>query len=196
MFNLILFGPPGAGKGTQSVSIANKYQLKHISTGEILREEVRHGTPIGRKVAEFMNNGKLVQDDVLIILLTKVVEENRYLNGFVFDGFPRTIVQAEAFDKMLAEQGTKVSLVLSLEVNEDELVQRLVKRAEEQGRIDDRPEVIRDRLETYRRKTSPLLQYFDKQGKLQSIYGIGTVSDIFEKLCGRIDNHLKINGRI
>jgi adenylate kinase len=147
-------------------------------------------TPIGRKAAEFMNNGKLVPDDVLIALLTKVVEENRYLNGFVFDGFPRTIIQAEAFDKMLAEQGIDVSLVLSLEVNEDELVQRLVKRAEEQGRTDDRPDVIRERLETYRRKTSPLLQYFDKQGKLHSVYGIGTVSDILEKLCEHIDNHL------
>lgn len=190
MFNLILFGPPGAGKGTQSVSIATRYQLKHISTGEILREEVRHGTPIGRKAAEYMNNGKLVPDDVLIALLTRVVEENRYLNGFVFDGFPRTIIQAEAFDKMLAEQGIEVSLVLSLEVNEDELVQRLVKRAEEQGRTDDRPEVIRHRLETYHRKTSPLLQYFEKQGKLHSIYGIGTVTDIFEELCELIDNHL------
>jgi len=190
MFNLILFGPPGAGKGTQSVSIATRYQLKHISTGDILREEVRLMTPIGRKAAEFMNNGKLVPDDVLIALLTKVVEENRYLNGFVFDGFPRTIVQAEAFDKMLAEQGISVSLVLSLEVNEDELVQRMVKRAIEQGRTDDRPDVVRERLETYRRKTSPLLEYFDNQGKLHAIYGIGSVSDILEKLCEQIDNHL------
>jgi adenylate kinase len=190
MFNLILFGPPGAGKGTQSVNVASKYQLKHISTGEILREEVRLNTPIGREVDEYLNNGKLVPDEILIVLIRKFIEENRYQNGFVMDGFPRTLVQAEALDKMFADQGTEVSLVISLEVNEEELVQRLSGRAEEQGRSDDRPAVIRDRLETYRLKTSPLLKYFEKQGKLHAIYGIGSVNEIFDKLCVLIDQHL------
>jgi adenylate kinase len=190
MFNLILFGPPGAGKGTQSANVANKYQLKHISTGEILRDEVKHNTPIGREVDEYLNNGKLVPDDILITLIDKFVEENRYLNGFVMDGFPRTLVQAEALDKMFEKQGISVSLVISLEVNEEELVQRLCGRAEEQGRSDDKPEVVRDRLETYRQKTSPLLKHFEAQDKVHAINGIGEVNEIFKKLCTLIDQHL------
>ncbi len=177
-----MFGPPGAGKGTQSLRIAQRFQLKHISTGDILREEVRRESLCGKLARDYMDKGMLVPDEILVNILRKVVDENRYVNGFVFDGFPRTLFQAEELDLMLAKEKLMINLVLELEVNEDELVNRLVKRAEDQGRSDDKPEVIRKRLETYHNQTEPLLHYFKNQGKLVTIHGVGTIDHISEML--------------
>lgn len=188
MFNLVMFGPPGAGKGTQSLKLAQVFQLKHISTGDILREEVRRDSLCGKKAKEYMDKGMLVPDEVLINILKKVIDENRYVNGFVFDGFPRTLFQATELDIILAKEKLEVSMVLSLEVDEDELVARLAKRAIDQGRTDDKPEVIRKRLETYHETTEPLLNYFKAQGKMVGVKGVGTVDDITRKLVDAITN--------
>ncbi|MCX6270251.1 MAG: adenylate kinase [Bacteroidetes bacterium] len=187
MVNLIIFGPPGAGKGTQSVRIAQKYQLKHISTGEILREEVRIESKCGRVAKVYMDEGKLVPDEVLINILRRVIDENRYVNGFIFDGFPRTLVQAEELDKMLHHEDLSISLVLSLIVDHEELIERLYKRALQEGRADDKARVIHQRLETYNKMTAPLLDYFEAQGKLATVPGIGTIDDIFQSLYSNID---------
>ncbi len=187
MFNIVIFGPPGAGKGTQSFRIATRYQLKHISTGEILREEIRKGSNLGVSAAQYMERGELVPDEMLIEILRRLIEENRYINGFVFDGYPRTLIQAEVLDEVMVKEGICINLVLSLEVNEEELVARLSKRAEDQFRSDDRPEVIHQRLITYHKQTAPLLDYFKKQGKLVSVMGIGSIDDISEKLYNEID---------
>ncbi|MHC1706188.1 MAG: adenylate kinase [Bacteroidales bacterium] len=188
MFNLVMFGPPGAGKGTQSLRLAQVFQLKHISTGDILREEVRRESLCGKKAKEYMDKGMLVPDEVLINILKKVIDENRYVNGFVFDGFPRTLFQATELDIILAKEKLEVSMVLSLVVDEEELVTRLAKRAVDQGRTDDKPEVIRKRLETYHETTEPLLKYFMEQGKMVAIKGVGTVDEITKSLVDAITN--------
>ena len=148
MFNLILFGPPGAGKGTQAIKISEKYGWIHVSTGDILRAEVNQGTPLGKKVKAVMEAGALVSDELLIEIMESVFRKNSTAGGFVLDGFPRTLNQAKELDKMLIKLGTKVSLVLSLDVDEEELVKRLLKRAQEQGRKDDTEEVIKNRLDS------------------------------------------------
>lgn len=188
MFNLVMFGPPGAGKGTQSLKLAQIFQLKHISTGDILREEVRRESLCGKKAKEYMDKGMLVPDDVLINILRKVIDENRYVNGFVFDGFPRTLFQATELDIILAKEKLEVSMVLSLIVDENELVARLAKRASEQGRTDDKPDVIRKRLELYHNMTEPLLKYFTGQGKVMTIKGVGSIEEITKSLCVAIEN--------
>ena len=189
MLNILIFGPPGAGKGTQSLKISEKYNLKHISTGDILREEIRKNTALGRDAKSYMDKGHLVPDQLLIGILKCVIDSSMHVDGFVFDGFPRTLIQAEAFDKMMEESGQQIKMVLSLEVDQDEIVQRLVKRAAEQGRTDDTPEVVRNRQETYKRQTFPLLDYYEKQGKLVSLQGIGEIEDIFGNITKTIESH-------
>lgn len=186
MFNLILFGPPGAGKGTQAIKIAKKFGWKHVSTGDILRYEVTQGTTLGLKVKTVMEAGHLVSDELLIEIMESVFRKNNTIKGFVLDGFPRTLNQARELDKMLEKLGQKVTLVLALEVNEDELAKRLLKRAGDQGRQDDTEEVIKNRLVQYHKHTKPLIDYYRGQNLFKEVFGEGTIEEIFEKLCSVI----------
>jgi adenylate kinase len=191
MFNLILFGPPGAGKGTQAIKIAEKYGWKHVSTGDILRAEVKQGTPLGLKVKAVMEAGTLVSDELLIEIMESVFKKHPDSGGFVLDGFPRTLKQAKELDQMLSRLGTNVSLVLSLDVNEEELVKRLLKRAQEQGRKDDTEEVIKNRLVQYHQHTKPLIDYYREKKSLKNVMGVGSIDDIFEELCRSIPEQKK-----
>jgi len=186
MFNLILFGPPGAGKGTQAIKIAEKYGWVHVSTGDILRLEVSQGTPLGLKVKAVMETGILVSDELLIEIMESVFRKNNTAGGFVLDGFPRTLNQAKELDRMLVKLGTKVSLVLSLDVDEEELVKRLLKRTQEQGRKDDTEEVIQNRLVQYHQHTKPLIEYYEEKKLLKNVRGVGSIEDIFATLCKSI----------
>ena len=187
MFNLILFGPPGSGKGTQSVHIAEKYRLVHISTGDILRKEVRNKTNLGLKVQSIMERGELVPDVLLIDILREEIHRHTGPAGYIFDGFPRTVLQANELDKLLKEDNTAISLVLALDVNEEEVIKRLLKRAVEEGRKDDTEEVIRNRMNVYRTQTQPLIDHYKKQGKFKSVTGVGSINDIFKNICMVID---------
>jgi adenylate kinase len=187
MFNLILFGPPGAGKGTQAVKIAEKFGWKHVSTGDILRAEVSKGTPLGLKVKAVMEAGHLVSDELLIEIMESLFVNNPGAGGFVLDGFPRTLNQAQELDRMLDKHSRKVSQVLALEVNEDELVARLLKRAREQGRKDDTEEVIKNRLVQYHHHTAPLIGYYKEKKLYMDVHGVGSVEDIFNQLCSVIN---------
>lgn len=182
MYNLILFGPPGAGKGTQAVKIAETKGWKHVSTGDILRAEVSQGTPLGLKVKAVMDAGHLVSDDLLIEIMESVYTKNSASPGFVLDGFPRTHKQAVELDAMLAKLGHSVTKVLALEVDEEELVKRLLKRAIDQGRLDDTEEVIKNRLVQYHHHTKPLIDYYKTKGLYEEVYGVGTIEDIFGQL--------------
>ena len=186
MFNLILFGPPGAGKGTQAIKIAEKFGWKHVSTGDILRAEVSQGTPLGLKVKAVMEAGHLVSDELLIEIMESVFVNNPAVKGFVLDGFPRTLNQAHELDKMLLKHGQEVTLVLALEVDEKELVTRLLKRAQDQGRKDDTEEVIKNRLVQYHHHTKPLIEYYVGKNLYKEVYGVGTIEDIFGQLCSVI----------
>jgi adenylate kinase len=187
MFNLILFGPPGAGKGTQAIKIAEKFGWKHVSTGDILRSEVSQGTPLGLKVKAVMEAGHLVSDELLIEIMESVFTSNNTVKGFVLDGFPRTEKQARELDQMLSRLGHAVSLVLSLDVNGDELVKRLLKRAQEQGRKDDTEEVIKNRLVQYHHHTKPLIDYYKQKNLYKEVFGEGSIEQIFEQLCSAIN---------
>jgi adenylate kinase len=187
MFNLVLFGPPGSGKGTQSLRIAEKYSLVHISTGDIFRREIRNQTTLGLKVQGIIEKGELVPDDLLVDILRSALQQAGNPAGFVFDGFPRTIRQAEDLDRLLGETGQKVSLVLALDVDEEEIVTRLLKRAQAEGRKDDTEEVIRNRMKVYHNQTHPLMDYYRHQGKFQSVHGVGSIDDIFESICRAIE---------
>lgn len=186
MFNLILFGPPGAGKGTQAVKIAEKFNWKHISTGDILRSEVSNGTPLGLKVKSVMESGLLVSDELLIEIMESVFLNHKESAGFVLDGFPRTLNQAKELDKMLLKHGHKVNMVLALEVDEEELVARLLNRAIEQGRKDDTEDVIKNRLVQYHHHTKPLIDYYVEKDLYVEVHGMGTIEDIFTQLCSVI----------
>jgi adenylate kinase len=188
MFNLILFGPPGAGKGTQAIRIADKNNWVHVSTGDILREEVSQGSPLGLKVKTVMEAGRLVSDELLIEIMESVFRKHSDTKGFVLDGFPRTLNQAQELDKMLQKSGHPVSLVVALEVNEEVLVKRLLKRAMEQGRKDDTEEVIKNRLIQYHAHTKPLIDYYKEKKLFQEVHGVGTMDEIFLSICKVIDN--------
>jgi adenylate kinase len=186
MFNLILFGPPGAGKGTQALRIAEKNRWVHVSTGDILRAEVSQGTTLGLKVKAVMEAGHLVSDELLIEIMESVFVKHADAQGFVLDGFPRTLNQAKELDNMLLKLGHPVSLVLALEVNEKELVKRLLNRAVEQGRKDDTEEAIRNRLVQYHTHTKPLVDYYKEKNLYKEVFGEGTIDDIFNLLCESI----------
>jgi len=187
MFNLILFGPPGSGKGTQSDKIVDKFGLVHLSTGNLLRQEIADKTPLGLEARNFMDKGQLVPDEVVIGMIDSCLEKHAGATGFLFDGFPRTIAQAEALDRLLTLKKTAISRVLALEVTEEELVKRLVKRGETSGRSDDTDEsVIRKRFSVYRNETEPVAAYYEGQGKLERIAGEGSVEEIFNKLSEHI----------
>jgi adenylate kinase len=187
MFNLVLFGPPGSGKGTQSAKIIDKYALIHISTGDILRAEVANQTPLGVEAKKFMDAGELVPDEVVIGMIGTKLDENAHANGFIFDGFPRTVAQAEALDKLLSFKQAPISLVVSLVVEEEELIKRLVLRGADSGRSDDNEATAKKRFQEYLAKTAPVAEFYDMQEKLVEIEGIGAVDEIFHSLCTVID---------
>jgi adenylate kinase len=188
MFNLILFGPPGSGKGTQSEKIVEKFNLFHLSTGNLLRQEIADKTPLGLEAKNFMDKGQLVPDEVVIGMIDSCLEKNATSKGFLFDGFPRTIPQAEALDKLLALKKTSIAKVIALDVVEEELIQRLIKRGETSGRSDDTNEaVIRKRFAVYKDETEPVADYYKQQEKFEIIQGIGTVDEIFKALSTLIE---------
>jgi adenylate kinase len=188
MFNLILFGPPGSGKGTQSEKIVEKFGLIHLSTGNLLRQEIAGRTALGMEAKNMMDKGQLVPDEVVIGMIDTCLEKHPHSKGFLFDGFPRTVAQAEALDKLLAYKKTGISKVLALDVNEDELVKRLLKRGETSGRSDDTDEsVIRKRFFVYKKETEPVAEHYKHQGKFEVIKGVGSVDEIFEALSAAIE---------
>lgn len=189
MINLVLFGPPGAGKGTQAFFLAKEYQLIHLSTGDILREEIAENTEIGRKTRDIICRGELVPDEIVIELIRHKLDKNPTANGFLFDGFPRTVLQAEALDTLLVHYGRSVSAMLSLEVEKEELINRLMNRGTTSGRSDDsnRP-IIENRIEVYNQKTAPLIQYYQNAGKYKAINGLGSIEDITERLKSCIES--------
>ncbi len=190
MFNLILFGPPGSGKGTQSVNIVSTYQLHHISTGDLLRDEVSRQTPLGTEAKRYMDQGLLVPDEVVIGMISSKIDETPDARGFIFDGFPRTKAQAKALDKLLEFKNTEIHLVLSLEVPEDELTRRLVGRGATSGRSDDTEEVIVQRIKEYFAKTEPVAGYYDSRGKLERLKGDGTIEETFRHITKEIEKYL------
>jgi adenylate kinase len=187
MLNVIIFGAPGSGKGTQSELIISKYGLFHISTGEILRQEIKKQTELGSIAEEYIKTGQLIPDDLIIKILADVIDANPEARGYIFDGFPRTIAQGEALDKLLNEKSTSIVAVLNLAVNEQDLLDRLIKRGEEFGRTDDDPEVIQNRLQVYRNQTEPLKEYYKKKGKLFNIKGNNAIEDVFEQIVEVLD---------
>lgn len=190
MFNFILFGPPGSGKGTQSIKIAEKYGFAHISTGDIFRKNIREKTALGVKVQSIIEKGELVPDELLIEILEDALDQYPDIAGFVFDGFPRTIQQAKDLDMMLSKRSESVSLVLALEVNDNEIIGRLLKRAEVEGRKDDTKEVIANRIDIYNNQTQPLIDFYKEKGKFTSVNGIGGIDEIFTSICVAIDQKL------
>ena len=188
MFNIIIFGAPGSGKGTQGQKLTDRYQLTHISTGEVLREKIRKQTPLGKLADEYISKGQLVPDNVVIDILTKFFADNPTSNGYIFDGFPRTLRQGEAMDEMLAEKNESINVVLWLDVDDDELVERLLNRGKEMRRNDDNLETIKSRLKVYYQKTAPLKEFYSKQGKLIKINGMGTVEEIFSRIEKVVDS--------
>jgi adenylate kinase len=187
MFNLILFGPPGSGKGTQSEKLIEKYGLVHLSTGNLLREEIANRTELGLAAKSFMDKGQLVPDEVVLGMIACALDNNVHANGFLFDGFPRTVAQAMGLDDMLEQRGSSINLVLALEVSEDELMQRLVNRGKTSGRSDDNEETIRARIQEYENKTAPVAGHYANLGKVIAVKGEGSVDEIFSELSGHID---------
>ena len=190
MINIVLFGPPGAGKGTQSEKLIEKHRLVHLSTGDILRAELKAGSQLGLEARKFIDKGELVPDEVVIGMIGAKLDQNTNAKGFIFDGFPRTKKQAEALDKLLAEKGTGISMMLALEVEEEELKKRLLLRGKDSGRPDDQdPNVVQNRINVYNNETAPVKEYYKQQGKLHVIDGIGSIEDIFNRLCKVISEY-------
>ncbi len=188
MLNLILFGPPGAGKGTQSQHLVEKYNLIHISTGDLLRAERKAETPLGKKAEEYMSKGNLVPDEVVIGMIENKLKENTGAKGIIFDGFPRTTNQAEALDQLLKSHNESINAVLSLHVDEEELVKRLLERGKTSGRVDDQKEdLIRNRVQVYRNETEIVADYYKKQDKLHVIEGVGQIDEITAAICGAVE---------
>ena len=193
MLNLVLFGPPGAGKGTQSQNLIEKYGLIHLSTGDLLRGEISEVTVLGLEAKKLMDQGILVPDEVVIGMISNKLDANKDAKGFIFDGFPRTVAQALALDELLkSKDNSSISGMIALEVNDDELLRRLLLRGKDSGRPDDaNPEVISKRIKEYNDKTAPVADFYKKQNKFSSINGIGTVDEIFAAICAIINTWLK-----
>lgn len=190
MLNIVIFGAPGSGKGTQSDKIIEHYNLFHISTGDVLRDNIRRGTELGQIAKGFIDQGQLVPDELIIDILAQVLDENKEnaREGVIFDGFPRTIPQAEALERLLADRGTRVDAVVGLEVPEEELIKRILLRGQQSGRADDNEDTARKRLEVYHNQTSPLKAYYEQQGKYRAIDGVGSIDDIFELIRDNLDS--------
>ena len=187
MLNIVIFGAPGSGKGTQSERIVEKYGINHIATGDVLRAEIKNGTELGKTAKGYIDQGQLIPDELMIDILASVFDSFKDSKGVIFDGFPRTIAQAEALKKMLAERGQDVSVMLDLEVPEDELMVRLIKRGKDSGRADDNEETIKKRLHVYHSQTSPLIDWYKNEKKYQHINGLGTMDGIFADICEAVD---------
>ncbi|HRI27811.1 MAG TPA: adenylate kinase [Chitinophagales bacterium] len=188
MLNLILFGPPGSGKGTQSAYLIEQYGLKHISTGDLLREEKAKESPLGLEAQRYMEQGLLVPDEVVIGMIDAKLEEfAQKVNGFIFDGFPRTVAQAEALDQLLNQKNAQIAKVLSLQVSEEELMRRLLNRGLTSGRVDDNEETIRKRIQEYYAKTMPVAEYYAQFNKLANINGEGNIEEITDLLCAEVN---------
>ena len=187
MLNIVIFGAPGSGKGTQSERILEKYGINHISTGDVLRAEIKNGTELGKTAKGYIDQGQLIPDELMIDILASVFDSFKDSKGVIFDGFPRTIAQAEALKKMLAERGQDVSVMVDLEVPEDELMVRLIKRGKDSGRADDNEETIKKRLHVYHSQTAPLIDWYKNEKKYQHINGLGTMEGIFAEICEAID---------
>lgn len=187
MVNFLIFGPPGSGKGTQSVRLAEKFNLVHLSTGDMLRAEISGGTELGKKMSLIMSKGELVPDEVVIEMIAYKIDHSKGSAGFLFDGFPRTVAQTIALEKMLNERKMKIDSMLVLDVDHDELVKRLIARAELSGRPDDKdPAVIENRISVYKEKTEPIIEYCSKKGLYLPINGMGTIDDIFKRLADQM----------
>ncbi len=191
MLNIVLFGPPGSGKGTQSENIIRKYNLVHLSTGDILRAELAAKTELGLKAKAIMEKGELVSDDIVIGMIANKLDANSEAKGFIFDGFPRTVAQAEALDKLMESKRMKVDLMIGLEVEKNELIKRLLKRGEETGRADDNLETIENRINVYNNQTTPVMNYYKSQGKYLPVDGIGNIVDISRDIFLAIDNYME-----
>ncbi len=188
MFNIVIFGAPGSGKGTQSEKIIKQYGIHHISTGEVLRDHIKRDTPLGRIANEYISKGNLIPDDLMIEILADELDHNpEAAKGVIFDGFPRTLPQAHALNEMLEKRNSKVHGVIGLEVDDDELVDRLIKRGIETGRADDNHETIQNRLKVYHTQTKPLSDFYKHEGKYHQIKGTGSVDDIFDNICQELD---------
>ena len=186
MLNIVIFGAPGSGKGTQSERIVEKYGINHISTGDVLRAEIKNGTELGKTAKGYIDQGQLIPDELMIDILGSVFDSFKDSKGVIFDGFPRTIAQAEALKKMLAERGQDVSVMVDLDVPEEELMVRLIKRGKDSGRADDNEETIKKRLHVYHSQTAPLIDWYKNEKKYQHINGLGTMEGIFAEILSLI----------
>lgn len=192
MFNLVIFGPPGSGKGTQSENIINKYGLVHLSTGDLLRAEKNSGSELGNKIKELIDNGNLVPDSLVEEMVKKNVTNNKEAAGFIFDGFPRTTTQAAWLDNMLAEQGQSVTQMLALDVDDNELRNRILERGKVSGRADDQDEnIINNRIAVYHKQTQPVIDFYSAQGKFVSVDGIGSLDDVFGRISDAMDKAMQ-----
>ena len=187
MLNIVIFGAPGSGKGTQSERIVEKYGINHISTGDVLRAEIKNGTELGKTAKGYIDQGQLIPDELMIDILASVFDSFKDSKGVIFDGFPRTIAQAEALKKMLAERGQDVSVMVDLDVPEEELMVRLIKRGKDSGLADDNEETIKKRLHVYHSQTAPLIDWYKNEKKYQHINGLGTMEGIFAEICEAVD---------
>ena len=187
MLNIVIFGAPGSGKGTQSERIVEKYGINHISTGDVLRAVIKNGTELGKTAKGYIDQGQLIPDELMIDILASVFDSFKDSKGVIFDGFPRTIAQAEALKKMLAERGQDVSVMVDLDVPEEELMVRLIKRGKDSGRAHDNEETIKKRLHVYHSQTAPLIDWYKNEKKYQHINGLGTMEGIFAEICEAVD---------
>jgi len=188
MLNIVLFGPPGAGKGTQSEKLIEKYNLQHLSTGDILRSAIQNQTPLGLEAKKYIDRGELVPDETVIGLIGTKLDEHKNVKGYIFDGFPRTTVQAQKLDEMLKSKGISINLMMALDVEHQELIKRLLNRGLQSARTDDQNvEVIENRIKVYNDYTKVVAEYYKAQGKYKSILGMGTIDEIFDRLCAAIE---------
>ncbi|MCI7141226.1 adenylate kinase [Alistipes sp.] len=188
MINIVLFGAPGCGKGTQAQRLKEHYGIDHVSTGEVIRDEIRRGTELGRSMEQYIKEGKLAPDAIVIGMIANYVSEHKDAKGCIFDGFPRTTVQAEEFDRILAKEGLKVDIMVDIHVPEEELVKRLLLRGKDSGRADDASEeVIRERLAVYHKQTAVVADYYTAQQKYASVNGVGTMEEVFDRIAAVVD---------
>ena len=193
MINIVLFGPPGSGKGTQAEKLVEKYGIDHISTGDIIRKEIKAGTPLGQEVRDFIEKGMLAPDELVNRIIKSYIATHKHVKGSIYDGFPRTIPQAEAFDRMLGNDGMEVTLMIFLDVPDEELIDRLLIRGKESARADDSDiEVIKNRIRIYKEQTAVVADYYDGQGKYYPIYGLGTIDEVFGRIVKVIDDKISL----